>query len=167
MTPAGGSEQFLGTYATAVDNESDMEDGGDGVLVFGALVGPLQSTTSFRVQYAGKSGNSSADAVTVVYVRPRIVLGSSASSIKTGRSVTLKATVWPSATAGSQVVFEYNYSGNHWRAIGTQTLTATASSATASVTWKAVKGKHNLRVRYLGGPSNVAVTSGTIAVTGK
>jgi hypothetical protein len=30
-----------------------------------------------------------------------------------------------------------------------------------------VKGKHKVRVRYLGGPTNVASTSGTIVVTGK
>jgi len=157
-TPAGGTEQYVGTFDA---------DGGDSGFEFMAPVGPLTSNTTIRVHYEGTSGSSSADAITSVRVRGRAVLRSSAATIKSGRTVTLKASVYPAASSGSRVAFEYNDRGSHWRTISTKTLTAGTSSATASATWKALKGKHRLRVSYLGGTSNAASTSGVITVTGK
>jgi hypothetical protein len=158
-TPTGGTEETIGVFPTS-------EGDGEG-LGFEVPVGPLLTTTSFRVHYDGTGGNSSADATIAVGVRARVAVSSSAKSVRSGRSVTLRTAVRPATTGGGQVVFEVKNSGRNWRAITTKTLTGGAFSATAAVSLRVARGTHKVRVRYLGGTFNTASTSAVIVVTGR
>ena len=157
-TPAGGTEQLLGT------TKSYLEDGD---VVFDLPVDSMSTNTTFRVHFPGAPGFTPADGYVQVYVRAMASLTASAKSVKSGKKTSLRATVVPPSAAGGKVVFEYNDKGRHWKTITTQTLVSAGWRATASVGWKAPKGKHNVRFRYLGGTYNASATSNAVAVTAK
>jgi hypothetical protein len=165
-TPAGGTEQYVGTFPVAADAEGEEEEWSGG-MTFSGAVGPIRTTTSYRIHFGGTSTYSAAEAILVVRARAKVTASASARSVRTGRAVTLRSTVWPKEAAGSRVVFEYNDRGKHWRTIATKTLTAGSSSATAATAWRVARGAHKVRVRYLGGTTNAASTSAALVVTGR
>jgi hypothetical protein len=164
--PAGGVEQYVGTFPVTTDSEGEGEEGSGG-LTFDAAVGPIRTTTSYRIHFDGTADYSAAEAVVVVRARAKVTLGTSARIVRRGRAVTLRSTVWPKEAGGSRVVFEYNDRGRHWRAIATKTLAAGSSFASASTSWRVARGSHKVRVRYLGGATNAASTSTSVVVKGR
>lgn len=163
-TPAGGAEQFVGTFPTQVvyDEQSDESS-----LQFIAPTSPLVKSTLFRIHYNGNGDYASSEALVSVHAHARVALKASATGVTRGKTITLSASVSPTATAGGQVVFEYNSSGSTWRTIAKKTLAAGSSAATAATPWKVVPGAHKVRARYLGGVTNLATTSNSVVVTGR
>jgi hypothetical protein len=158
-TTAGSSTESLVATTTATSY--------GGVLVFEIpLMRTFTTNTSFRVHVDGGDTWSGADATVKLGVQAIASLSSSASSIKKGKSVTLKASVYPNTAAGGTVVFE-RLSGKKWIKISSKTLTVSGSNAVASISWKPGKGKYKVRARYLGGTYNAATTTGTRTITVK
>lgn len=168
-TPAGGTEEYVGTVAARMMTEYEYgEDGGYsyGWPFFQVMLPPATVNTTYRIHYAGSGQNSGAEAFVGVRVQAIVDLVSSARSVKNGRKVTLRAYAMPENTVGGQVVFERYIPRRGWRTIANQTLVGT-DVGTAAIRWKVPKGTHKLRVRYLGGTLNAAASSRTIAVTGR
>lgn len=125
----------------------------------------LTKNTSIRVRFDGDDTYELSEATTSVKVRAKVTAKSSSYSISRGGSVTLSTSVLPTTTAGGQVRFEYrNPTTGVWKSIATKTLTAGTSAATASLRWKPPAGTIRVRVRYLGGTTNVATTSSYITI---
>jgi len=157
-TPVGGSEALVGTTQAIAE---------DGALLFDFPVDSLTRNTTFRVHFDGQSPYTGGDASVFVGVRASVSLSATSRSVRSGRSITLKADVSPSSAIGGKVVFEFNDRARHWKAIGTKTLTASGGRGGASLGWKPPKGKHPVRVRYLGGTYNVASTSSSLSISAK
>ena len=155
-TTAGSStESLLGT--TTVDPK-------DGTFEF--PIEGLTMNTQLRVHVdASPDGFSAADSALTAYVFAGTHFATSASSVKAGKTVTLTAKLYSPSNAGSKVVFEY-FSKKAWHSIATKKL-AGGSAATASATYKALKGATKVRYRFLGSIYNYATTSVTKTVTGK
>jgi uncharacterized protein YjdB len=112
-------------------------------------------------------GMVSGDAYVVVQVRAGVSVAASSKSVAAGKSITLSAQVAPVDTAGRSVVFEWaTMSGNTWHSIATKKLVAGSNASKASASWKVMSGKHRIRARFLGGPTNAANSSSAITVTG-
>lgn len=154
-TPAGSAVESLIATTTANLKTS----------AFAFRLAGLKVNTRLRVHLDSADGYLASDTLLTAAVRADVRLSSSASSVRTGRTVTLTTKVYPAANAGAKVTFEY-YSKKAWRRISTKALGG-GSAASASVAWKVPKGAYKVRVRFLGSGYNVATTSATRTVTGK
>lgn len=157
-TPAGGVESMVGTTAVTLDG---------GMPTFELPVDNLLTNTMFRVHVDATDGYTPGDATVNIGVQAMVHLSTSAKSMKKGKAVTLRTSVYPGASAGGRVVFEYNDKPHHWRVIATKTLAPFGGYSKASTSWKVVKGKHAIRSRFLGNAYNVPTASNSVTVTGK
>ncbi len=132
----------------------------DDEALFDTHIDGLTKNTLVTVAYLGDSETLPSQATRQLYVSAAVGLKASASSVKHGARVTLRATLLPLDTTGS-VIFEY-LSGRTWKTIGSGTIAA----AKASFSWKVPKGKFTVRARY-SGSINHGGTSKAITVTGK
>jgi hypothetical protein len=137
-----------------------------GALQFDFPLDEVFTNTTYRVHFDGTDSWSGADATVSLPVRAMTSLSVSASKVKLGKSVTLKAMVFPATTGGGTAVFE-QLVGKTWKKIASKTLLSNGSFSSASTSYKPSKGAHKVRVRYLGGTYNYAATSGTKTVTAK
>jgi hypothetical protein len=159
-TSFGGTEQYVGDFPTEMGDDS-------GTTADIPIEAPIFSNTVFRLHYAGGSVYSAADTTLTVGVRAAVALTASSTSVRRGRSVTLKATVAPGATVGGTVVFELNDHGSHWKSIGSRTLALVGGRPGASIAYKPIAGSHKVRVRFLGSPSNAPSASRAVKITAK
>jgi len=136
-----------------------------GYAFFDTSVKNLPANTSLRMHLEPREGWLSADRVRKIKVRAKTAFSASATKVKPGKTITLSASVMPTATAGSQVTFEYlSPMTGDWTGLSTQTLVDSGTAARASTTWKPSRGTHLVRYRFLGGPSNIATTSKMLVI---
>ena len=135
-----------------------------GAATFETHISGLPATTKLRFHVGPSDGWLSADVTHTLKVRGYTHLTASSTSFKAGKTITLKASVLSTASAGSKVTFQYwSPSYYEWRTLGSsKTLAVSGGAARASTTWKPGKGTRKVRVKFLGGAANAASTSNTV-----
>jgi hypothetical protein len=136
-------------------------DASQGDAIFDTLITGTTKTCVLRFHYDGDSETLASEVRIGIKVAARVSLKATPTSARYGAYVTLKATVLPAAATGS-VGFEKLVSGK-WIRIATKPVAA----GSASYKFKPAKGTTTYRARYLGGPTNVAGTSGSVKVVMK
>lgn len=151
-TAAGGSERLLGkTLATMGDS---------GMLGYELDISDLYANTSIRAHFDSSPGWTGTDATTSVLVGADLRLHASPRAARAPKAIKLTANVWPAATAGDTVVFEYYNAKRHrWKRIGAKTLNAGDGVASANQRFKPAKGTWRVRATYLGGSTNARTTA--------
>jgi hypothetical protein len=154
--PAGGAESLMDTTT------ANAKTGEFGFGLYG-----LTRNTTLRLHVDGSEEEDylPTDKTIIAYVKPSMRFKASAASVRTGRRITLSASVYPAQNAGARVRFEY-YSKGRWRTIATKTLSH-SNPAKASVSWKVLRGSHKVRVRFLGSAYNASSTSSSKTVKGR
>jgi hypothetical protein len=156
-TPAGSSVEQ--TLAVGVTTGS-----GGSYSTYRIRIAGLTTNTAIRVHTDGDYEYIDGNGYTVARVSAKVSISSSATSARTGKTVTLTAKVGPTTTRGGKVVFEYYNRG--WKRIGTKTLYSTPGGSTAKIGYKVLRGSHRVRARYLGGTYN-ATGSAMRTIVGK
>jgi subtilase family serine protease len=156
-TPTGTVTLTAGTYNSGAQTLAS----GSYKFTLPADTLPVNSYT-LSVSYSGDTNYNAASgtsSLTVTKATPTISLGTSASSITYGTSVTLTATI-SAGTTGS-VSFQDTYNGTT-TTIGTGTI----SSGTAKLSISTLKtGSHSIKAVYAGDTNNNTATSTAVAVT--
>ncbi|PKQ16338.1 MAG: hypothetical protein CVT67_05145 [Actinobacteria bacterium HGW-Actinobacteria-7] len=149
------------TASTLLRSLTIKPDPDEGYDEFDTAIYGLKKTSVLTVWFDGDQDTLRSQASATVKVRAAISLAASATKVKYGKYVTLRATLAPSGTAG-KVVFE-RYVYGSWRTFATRTI----SGNKAYASFKPSRGTNKVRARYLGGTVNSARTSYTKAITAK
>jgi hypothetical protein len=121
------------------------------------------TNTALRVHVDAGDGYTAADTYVMQLVRASVRIRTSANSVKSGKKVTLSATVTPGSSTGTVNFQFYDPARHAWRTVGTRTLAA----AKASLSWAPPKGSRKVRVVYSGCTYNAGATSSTLTITAK
>lgn len=148
------TRQYAGESAVVSVATVPIDDEG----TFSAPLSGLRKNATIRLTYSGDADTLPVSTTLNAKVKAKVSLKRSASKIKRGKRVTLKATVSPGDTNG-KVVFE-RYSGGRWKAIATRTL----GGGTALYKYKAPLGTNKLRARTVGSTRNAAGKSSVVVV---
>jgi hypothetical protein len=131
----------------------------DGTLVYMAMLDGLTRNTILIVSVDGGADYTPATAESYVEVRAKILLTSSAYTVRFGRHVTLTARVLPKTSRG-RVTFQFwETAHKHWKTIGSRYLHAAGSYAHAQIDWTPRWGTRRVRAIYEGSFYNAGVTS--------
>ncbi len=156
-TPTGTVTLTAGTYNSGAQTLAS----GSYIFSIPARTLPVNSYT-LTVSYSGDTNYNTASgtsSLTVTKATPTISLGTSASSVVYGTSVTLTATI--SAGTTGNVSFQDTYNG-----VTTTIGTGAISSGTAKLVISTLKtGSHSIKAVYGGDTNNAGATSSAVAVT--
>ncbi|MDO8964005.1 MAG: hypothetical protein Q7W30_05855 [Coriobacteriia bacterium] len=158
-TPVGSDVETLLATETATVAE--------GTIGFGAELWDLETNTRIRVHIDGTSTYAPADTTFDLGVRARVLVGTSARTVRRGRSVTLTALVANGANTGPVTFQYYNAARRRWTPIGVRSLVAGDPYARATIGWRPPRGTTRVRVVYGGGIFNAGAVSSYTNVTAR